>query len=160
MVQGWLQKVADADGQDRQPSAGTVLASANVPAALPTGPLMDVSLAVPLAAIAPPTWPRFEHPNGLTGIRVETDQNRSVDLVVPRAWWPMFASSALFAMAHWGQGPAPVSLFALALGLGFLFRQTGRIWPSIFVHMVLNGYSITMMLLAMAAGVSLPTGAQ
>lgn len=58
-----------------------------------------------------------------------------------RSWWPIIASSLLFAAVHVGQGPAPISLFFLALGLGYLYRQTGRIWAGVILHMGLNGLS-------------------
>lgn len=59
----------------------------------------------------------------------------------PRPWWPIVASSLLFAAVHIGQGPAPISLFFLSLGLGYVYRQTGRIWPAVILHMGLNGLS-------------------
>ncbi len=60
----------------------------------------------------------------------------------PRAYWPIVASSAIFAALHSGQGAAPIPLFVLALGLGFLYRQTGRITAPMIVHMVLNGLTL------------------
>lgn len=59
----------------------------------------------------------------------------------PRPWWPIIASSLVFAAVHIGQGPAPISLFFLSLGLGYVYRQTGRIWPAVILHMGLNGLS-------------------
>lgn len=60
----------------------------------------------------------------------------------PRAWWPIVVTSLFFAVLHAGQGLAPIPLFFLALGLGYLYRQTGRLYPPLVVHMMLNG--ITM----------------
>ncbi len=60
----------------------------------------------------------------------------------PRAYWPIVASSAVFAALHLGQGAAPIPLFVLALGLGFLYRQTGCIAVPMIVHMVLNGLTL------------------
>jgi membrane protease YdiL (CAAX protease family) len=62
----------------------------------------------------------------------------------PRAVWPMIFSSGLFAAMHMGQGAAPIPLFVLALGLGYLYRQTGNITAPMIVHMVLNGSTIVM----------------
>jgi membrane protease YdiL (CAAX protease family) len=60
----------------------------------------------------------------------------------PQAYWPIVASSAVFASLHLGQGAAPIPLFVLALGLGFLYRQTGCIVVPVIVHMVLNGLTL------------------
>lgn len=60
----------------------------------------------------------------------------------PRAYWPVFVSSAVFAALHSEHGAAPIPLFVLALGLGFLYRQTGRITAPMIVHMVLNGLTL------------------
>ena len=51
-------------------------------------------------------------------------------------------SSTLFAAMHISQGPAPIPLFVLALGLGYVYARTGRILPCIVVHMLLNGCSL------------------
>ncbi|XZE51697.1 CPBP family intramembrane glutamic endopeptidase [Planctomycetaceae bacterium SH139] len=64
------------------------------------------------------------------------------------ARWPLVISSLVFAAAHAGQGPAPISLFFLALGLGYLYRQTGRIWASVVVHVFLNGLTTIVTLAA------------
>ena len=58
------------------------------------------------------------------------------------AYWPIFVSSLCFALVHWGQGLAPIPLFVLALGLGYLFRQTGSLIACITVHFLLNFYSM------------------
>ena len=62
----------------------------------------------------------------------------------PRSFWPVLVSSIVFAWLHQGQGAAPIPLFVLALGLGFLYRQTGSLTPSIVVHMVLNGLTLVV----------------
>ncbi|WP_246114285.1 CPBP family intramembrane glutamic endopeptidase [Rubripirellula tenax] len=62
----------------------------------------------------------------------------------PRSYWPMVVSSLVFAMMHLGQGAAPIPLFFLSLGLGYLYRQTGNITAPMIVHMVLNGTTILM----------------
>jgi len=60
--------------------------------------------------------------------------------------WPIAVSALLFAGMHFGQGAAPVPLFVLALGLGYLYERTHRILPSITVHLLLN--AATMVILA------------
>lgn len=63
--------------------------------------------------------------------------------------WPVFASAALFAVLHVTHGPDPIALFVLALGLGYLYRQTHRILPCIVVHLLLNLCSLTALVLAL-----------
>jgi membrane protease YdiL (CAAX protease family) len=65
----------------------------------------------------------------------------------PQAWWPVIVSSLLFALLHGGQGAAPIPLFVLSLGLGYLYRQTGSLASPIIVHMCLNGLTLTVQFL-------------
>jgi membrane protease YdiL (CAAX protease family) len=56
-----------------------------------------------------------------------------------REWWlPIIISSFVFALMHAGQGNAPVPLFVLALGLGYLYERTHRIVPGMVVHFLVN----------------------
>ncbi|NIP84877.1 MAG: CPBP family intramembrane metalloprotease [Planctomycetales bacterium] len=55
---------------------------------------------------------------------------------------PIFISSAIFAVFHLEHGPAPIPLFFLALGLGYLYQKTHRILPALVVHTLLNGTSL------------------
>jgi hypothetical protein len=73
-------------------------------------------------------------------------------LVKPPPLWPTLVSSAIFALLHWGHGPDPIPLFVLALGLGYLYRQTHRVLPGIVVHMLLNAASMAMLLLSVYGG--------
>jgi len=68
----------------------------------------------------------------------------------PTAIWPVFVASLVFALLHWGQGLAPIPLFFLSLGLGYLYRQTGSLIPPIIVHFVLNGLTMVMTLIEMS----------
>ena len=66
-----------------------------------------------------------------------------VDTVQPKfAYWPILVSSSCFALVHWGHGLAPIPLFVLAIGLGYLFRQTGSLIACVTVHFLLNFYSM------------------
>lgn len=65
-----------------------------------------------------------------------------------RAWSPIVFSSLLFAAAHTGQGFAPAPLFVLALGLGYVYRQTHRFLPCVVAHAAFNALSLLI-----AAGV-------
>lgn len=71
----------------------------------------------------------------------------------PRAYWPVVLSSLIFAAMHiGGQGAAPIPLFFLALGLGYLYRQTGCIIAPFVVHAVLNGLTLTVEMLKLQMG--------
>ena len=59
---------------------------------------------------------------------------------------PILASSLAFAFVHWDYGPSWVPLFFFALMLGYLYRQTHRLWPSVVAHACLNGLSTLVML--------------
>lgn len=71
-------------------------------------------------------------------------------------WLPIIISSILFAGAHYSHGPDPIPLFVLAMGLGYLYRQTHRLLPCIVVHVVLNGFSVLQLLLVALSGEPLP----
>jgi membrane protease YdiL (CAAX protease family) len=59
---------------------------------------------------------------------------------------PIFISSMLFALIHLGQGAAPIALYVFALALGYLYRQTHRLWPSMTVHFLLNAVTLVAVL--------------
>ncbi len=60
---------------------------------------------------------------------------------------PIVISAIIFAAMHWRDDSAdPVPLFFLALVLGYLYRQTHRIWPSIVLHALLNATSLLALL--------------
>jgi membrane protease YdiL (CAAX protease family) len=43
---------------------------------------------------------------------------------------------------HFSAGPDPVAIFVLSLFLGYAYRQTHRILPSIAIHAGLNGWTM------------------
>lgn len=65
-------------------------------------------------------------------------------------YWPIFVSSVLFGLVHFGHGAAPIALFFLACGLGYLYRITGSLWPCVIVHMVLNAISTSLAILSVS----------
>lgn len=71
---------------------------------------------------------------------------------LPRGLVPILISSVFFALLHAGNGPDPVPIFFLALGLGYLYQRTHRIWPGVAMHMSLNGSSTVALLLGLAIG--------
>lgn len=58
------------------------------------------------------------------------------------SYWPMAISSLLFGLAHYGQGPAPITLFFFGMVLGYLYNRTGSITSCIILHMMLNGFTM------------------
>jgi membrane protease YdiL (CAAX protease family) len=58
---------------------------------------------------------------------------------------PIITSALVFALLHVGHGPAPIPLFFLALGLGYLYQRTHRLWPSVVLHFLLNTSSLAML---------------
>ncbi len=64
-------------------------------------------------------------------------------------WAPIVITSMIFAGVHFGQGPAPIPLFFLSLGLGYLFRKTGSFVPCVIVHVVLNSLSMIILTLGL-----------
>ena len=64
-----------------------------------------------------------------------------------RFWIPIVITSILFAVMHMGQGPAPIPLFFLSLGLGYIFRKTGSFVPCVIIHLILNSLSMIVLTL-------------
>lgn len=75
----------------------------------------------------------------------------SAEEIASWSWWPVIISSLTFSMMHLGQGAAPIPLFLFAFALGYLYRQTGRLWPCITVHLVLNSISLAGFILQVLA---------
>ena len=62
----------------------------------------------------------------------------------PQTAWPIYVTSLFFALMHFGQGAAPIPLFFLSIGLGYLYQRTGRLCIPIIVHMLLNSATLCM----------------
>ena len=98
-----------------------------------------------VTAIATPIFEEFIF-RGLLQGSLQALADRQVDQGdwKPKALWPLLVSSFIFAIMHFpGQGAAPLPIFALSIGLGYLYRQTGSLIPPILVHVILN--SITLL---------------
>lgn len=76
-----------------------------------------------------------------------------------RAWWPVIVSAVLFALAHSGQGWAPVPLAVLALGIGYVYRQTHRLVPIVAMHMAFNALGLAVALASGGQGDVVPVPA-
>ncbi len=55
---------------------------------------------------------------------------------------PLLIASLLFAGMHAAAGPDPAAIFVLSLFLGYAYRQTHRILPSIVIHAGVNGWTM------------------
>ena len=70
----------------------------------------------------------------------------------PESHWPVVATSLLFAVMHYNQGAAQVPLFFMSLGLGYLYRQSGKLAPPVLVHMVLNATTLCVLFAELQSG--------
>ncbi|GIW96139.1 MAG: hypothetical protein KatS3mg110_4180 [Pirellulaceae bacterium] len=64
-----------------------------------------------------------------------------------RHWGPVLISSVLFSAAHAGHGPAWISIFFLALLLGYVYRKTHSVLPCLVIHGLLNAVSFVLLML-------------
>jgi membrane protease YdiL (CAAX protease family) len=141
-LQGWLEKYfltgrEDLPPDDRSPAELSPIESENgIVWASPADPVESAAnpYASPRAiSDSPPLTPADEVVHSRT------------------VWTPILISSLLFSLAHVGHGPAPIPLFLLAMGLGYLYQKTHRLLPCITVHFLLNATSIVMLWLYAAA---------
>ncbi len=68
----------------------------------------------------------------------------------PLHWPAILVTSLIFALMHASQGPAPVALFVLSLGIGYLYQRTGSLLACIVMHMLLNFFTLTLIALETA----------
>ncbi|MEM9365175.1 MAG: CPBP family intramembrane glutamic endopeptidase [Planctomycetota bacterium] len=146
LVQGGLQAFADFRNQWETPTTEATPPTQVDPATMPlAGAAMAAPETGPLPTDSESTaYAAFEAPVG-------ESRGRSINDVTwtPTAMWPLFVSSLIFALMHWGHGLAPIPLFFLATALGYIYRQTGSLIPCILVHMVLNSLTMVVTLLQM-----------
>lgn len=74
-----------------------------------------------------------------------------------RFWAPILITSVAFAGVHFGQGPAPIPLFFLSIGIGYIFRKTGSFVPCVVIHLLLNSISMGMLTIGMLYPDLMPT---
>jgi membrane protease YdiL (CAAX protease family) len=65
---------------------------------------------------------------------------------------PIVLTSALFAVVHLPQWPAPLAIFVLSLGLGIVYQRTGSLVATFFTHALFNGFSTLVLFLAILTG--------
>ena len=62
---------------------------------------------------------------------------------------PNLMTSALFAVTHAAQWPAPLAIFGLSMGLGLIFQRTGRLVAPIVLHLAFNGFGTLILFLSL-----------
>lgn len=154
MLQGGLQRIADAATDTRRwmpaPNDDSVSQRAPPQLAMDDVARGDSNGQSPSNPYSPPQ--AIQEP---TANPLAVAENRNAEISdfatrsdwTPTAVWPIVITSVIFAIMHWGQGLAPIPLFFLSMGLGYLYRQTGSLVPSIIVHFTLNGFTMSATLL-------------
>lgn len=98
----------------------------------------------PIDAANPYASPQFETAPPRPVVEAELISEAAPARIFTPGYVPIVLSAAIFAFMHLGQGPAPIPLFFLAIGLGYLYRQTHRATPSIVVHLLINSVSMAV----------------
>jgi membrane protease YdiL (CAAX protease family) len=65
---------------------------------------------------------------------------------------PVVLTSALFALLHAEQWPAPLAIYFLSLGLGTVYQRSGSLLTSFVIHALFNGFSTLLLFTALLAG--------
>jgi membrane protease YdiL (CAAX protease family) len=143
LLQGWLERFGV--NRNQSPTGGGE--SLYNPLQGTPAALIVTAELVNQDAVNPYTAP---HSIAATAEAAQADPVKEIDVHPPR--WPIFISALIFALMHAGNGPDPIPLFFLAIGLGYLYRQTHRITPSMTVHFLLNGASMTILWLELTYG--------
>ena len=128
ILQGWLQSLPSGSlttaifGAQAHPIGQSPIAAPSEPSAIP---LADLEPAE--ASDSSNEYESSGEPTSTAGIP---------------PIWPSVATGILFGLAHWGYGLSFIPLIVLGIILGLLYRATQSIWPSVIVHMILNGSSM------------------
>jgi membrane protease YdiL (CAAX protease family) len=146
IIQGWLQSVPFS-------SLKAIFLGRRAQPLLDAAPLQPELLLPPDAhAIAPLVLSLSAQTAESSPAPAES--NRSANTPEPHSSftppiWPAFVTGTLFGLAHLGYGLSFIPLILLGILLGLLYRATHSIWPSLVVHVILNGSSM------LALGVSI-----
>ncbi|MFC1759017.1 lysostaphin resistance A-like protein [Planctomycetota bacterium] len=149
VIQGWLERFMAIQIANNNPSPTESAADA-IPME-PTDSDTDTNIdceANPYSSLALET----RHFNPLIS-RAEVAEQSPPNVV--QSWLPIVVASLLFSLAHFGQGTAPIPLFFLSLGLGFIYQRTHRIWPSVVTHMLVNGLAVVQLKIALDSGMQM-----
>lgn len=152
VLQGWLQSfefappdAVNTPGTTLGPAAPLALPDETPPASAALAPIVSQRDPNPFAA----PFARADETTS-AGERTEPRELRGLFGLRPGVF-PITVSSTMFAAAHIGQGPAPFTLFFLALALGYLYHRTNRLLPCIALHFFVNATSMTLLWLSLAA---------
>lgn len=114
---------------------------------------IDADVAADVDATTPGPWSDAE------AVDNSAQEHAKVDMPAPPSaavrdlpMWPMYVSSAIFALLHLNGGPDPIPLFFFALWLAYLYRLTGRITPCIVVHLLLNLFTFALLAIEVLFG--------
>ncbi|MFO0789757.1 MAG: CPBP family intramembrane glutamic endopeptidase [Pirellulales bacterium] len=132
LLQGWLEKWEF--GKLRPPAEESADGETSLIELQPLSYSSDGTVVAELVAEAAETVPTIissPPPHGIAGW--------SFGIV------PIFVSSLLFGLAHFGYGPEPVSLFFLAIMLGYVYFRTHSIVPTIVAHAVFNSFTMLVL---------------
>ncbi|WP_254053388.1 CPBP family intramembrane glutamic endopeptidase [Singulisphaera sp. GP187] len=65
---------------------------------------------------------------------------------------PIVLTSTLFALVHFPQWPAPLAIFFLSLGLGFVFERSGSLIAAMVMHALFNGLGTLLLFVMILVG--------
>lgn len=139
LLQGWLEARQTRGRAERQLNVEMLGSIAAKIENAESPQVVSVDLDNPYAAPLPTT----------SAIPIDTQIEHVAGQLVP-GWAPLVTSAVIFALLHATQGPDPIALFPLALVLGYLYRQTHRIVPSLVAHAFLNATSMLLLWLNLA----------
>lgn len=150
LLQGWLEARQTRGMAERQLNAGILGNSATRVENAESPAAVSVDSDNPYAA--PPAIP-LSLPNSAAPTPNAATLDAQIALVAGQlvpGWAPLVTSAVIFALLHATQGPDPIALLPLALVLGYLYRQTHRLVPSLVAHAFLNATSMLLLWLNLA----------
>jgi len=91
----------------------------------------------------------------LEGEQVRLRKERDPEASDQPGYAPLVVASLVFAGMHFSAGPDPVAIFVLSLFLGYAYRQSHRILPSLVIHAGINGWTMLNLWIMYLSGVKL-----
>jgi membrane protease YdiL (CAAX protease family) len=111
------------------------------------GPTLAMMIGATIAAAVIAPWVeefvfRVVLQGWLEGEQVRLRQERDPEADERPGYAPLVIASLVFAGLHFSNGPDPIAIFVLSLFLGYAYRQTHRITPSLVIHAGINGWTM------------------